>query len=66
MTAFRKTVITAVMSTDMVHHFEMVATLTKREAPAPFDVNEAADRRQLVNMLVHAADISNPLIPDFS
>ena len=49
----------------MAHHFEIIEKLSGLGPAAPFDVNEPADRVSLVGTLLHAADISNPLIPDF-
>ena len=62
---FRKTTIKAILHTDMIHHFSLIETLSGINSESPFDVNKPEDRITLVGMLVHAADISNPLIPNF-
>eukprot|EP00949_MAST-11_sp_MAST-11-sp1_P000974 g974.t1 len=61
----RKTYVDAILQTDMSHHFKMVQDLTKLDNASPFDRESLDDRRYLTGVLVHAADISNPLIPDF-
>ena len=66
--AVRKTYVDAILQTDMSHHFKMVQDLNKLHTDAseqPFDKEKMEDRRYLTGVLVHAADISNPLIPDF-
>ncbi len=62
---FRKTTIKAILHTDMAHHFEIIEKLASLDPLEPFQVNEPTDRMSLVGTLLHAADISNPLIPDF-
>ena len=63
---FRKTTVKAILHTDMVHHFSLIETLSSLDTTSmPFDVNKPSDRITLVGTLVHAADISNPLIPKF-
>ena len=66
MITFRKTTIKAILHTDMVHHFDIIQKLSGLDPASPFDVNEPSDRESLVGTLVHAADISNPLLPDFN
>ena len=65
MKTFRKTTIQAILHTDMVHHFEIIEKLSGLDPASPFDVNDPFDRVSLVGTLVHSADISNPLLPDF-
>ena len=62
---FRKTTIKAILHTDMVHHFTLIEQLSSLNVNDAFDVNNPVDRINLVGTLVHAADISNPLIPNF-
>lgn len=54
----RNIVITAIMGTDMQQHFGMMAKLESRLA-STLDVRQAAERLFLVEVLVHAADVSN-------
>ena len=70
-TAARKTVVATVLATDMVHHFAMVTevdiflelnegALQRRSSRAEvFDQSEKKTRF-LLNLFMHAADISNP------
>ena len=58
----RKTVVSAVLSTDMAVHFQMVDEIAKK---APIDGGKLecrndADRLFLCSVLMHAADLSNP------
>ncbi len=46
---------------DMSHHFKMTAELGQRTQPFSKDVAE--ERTQLVSVLVHAADLANPILP---
>ncbi|EFN56311.1 hypothetical protein CHLNCDRAFT_10254, partial [Chlorella variabilis] len=57
----RKMVIGAVLSTDMVHHFPMVSKLEVDNLARLFDAAE--ERQLLLNLLLHCADISNPVKP---
>ncbi len=45
----------------MSHHFKMTAELGQRTQPFSKDVAE--ERTQLVSVLVHAADLANPILP---
>jgi hypothetical protein len=59
----RKLIVGSILSTDMTSHFEIVGKFTTHvetcsaENKPPF--TEQADRQLLINMLLHAADISN-------
>ena len=62
---FRKTTIKAILHTDMIHHFSLIEQLSSLNTNDAFDIKNPSDRITLVGTLVHAADISNPLIPNF-
>jgi len=67
----RKVYLHCILQTDMAMHFGMVSALkvlTEQcgdENRQPFDTQSEAERRDLAGVLVHAADISNPLLPKF-
>jgi len=55
----RKIIINAILATDMTHHKNFTTTLgEKRSADEAFDVEESNARQFLVDVVVHAADIS--------
>jgi hypothetical protein len=58
----RERMIAMVLATDMSKHFEDVGKLKTRLA-ANFDIKEKEDKNLVMEMLVHAADISNPIKP---
>jgi len=70
--AARKTVVSTVLATDMVHHFNMVTEielflelhdeqdLKQRSTRAALFTNSDKQTRFLLNLFMHAADISNP------
>lgn len=64
----RKTYAHAILMTDMAQHSQMVVDMTKRGAREgqAFDRELIEERRALVGVLLHSADISNPLIPEFA
>jgi hypothetical protein len=50
----------AILSTDMAIHFELLSKLTARlETGEPLKKEDKEDRAMLINILLHAADISN-------
>ena len=72
----RSKIISSILATDMTHHFGMIDTLTARvnrlaENSFQKDTKEdrkrqqqsKEDRRMLIRMLMHMADISNPCRP---
>eukprot|EP00240_Pyramimonas_obovata_P000044 CAMPEP_0118927152 /NCGR_PEP_ID=MMETSP1169-20130426/4683_1 /TAXON_ID=36882 /ORGANISM="Pyramimonas obovata, Strain CCMP722" /LENGTH=1094 /DNA_ID=CAMNT_0006868857 /DNA_START=516 /DNA_END=3797 /DNA_ORIENTATION=- len=68
----RKIIISTVLHTDMIHHFEMVTELEAflaghREALAGGKLDmrslKPAERQFVLNVILHAADISNPVKP---
>lgn len=58
----RKTVISCVMATDMAVHFELIDE-TKKRAREGWNFSEAKDQALLGKILLHAADLSNPVRP---
>ena len=55
--AFRKATITAIMNTDMRVHFDLISRLQDS------DITDGEQRKAIVSTLVHAADLSNPVLP---
>jgi GAF domain-containing protein len=58
----RKYVISCVMATDMAVHFELIDE-TKRRGVEGWNFEEIKDQNFLGKMLLHAADLSNPVRP---
>jgi len=55
----RKIIINAILATDMTHHKDFTTTLgEKRSVEEAFDVEKPSTRQFLVDVVVHAADIS--------
>merc|ERR1712066_651087 len=63
----KKTYTYAILQTDMAQHGKMVEELKANSAGQafPFDVESEAGRRNLTGVMLHSADISNPLVPKF-
>ena len=67
----RKSIIEIILKTDMVNHFEMVKQmqmLTEKDPSTTgydFDVDSDEDRLELMTIVVHSADLSNPTNPKF-
>jgi hypothetical protein len=59
----RKTIVSCVMATDMSVHFQLVDETKKIVAGGDYSFTEAHDRTFLCKLLVHAADLSNPVRP---
>jgi hypothetical protein len=68
----RKTIVSAILSTDMKSHFEQVSSLRERmvtaqgkggDSPQIFDVKNEADRKLLVGGLLHACDLGAQTTP---
>lgn len=57
-----QSIIAAILATDMTHHVDAVSKLSVRQS-IPFNGSNVDDRQQLVNAIVHAADIGNPVLP---
>lgn len=58
----RKTIISCVMATDMAVHFDLIEE-TKKRAVEGWKFEEAKDQALLGKILLHAADLSNPVRP---
>ena len=58
----RKMIISCVMATDMAVHFELIAE-TNLKAKDGIDFNELKDQTFVGKILLHAADLSNPVRP---
>jgi GAF domain-containing protein len=58
----RKTIISCVMATDMAVHFDLIEE-TKKRAAEGWKFEEAKDQALLGKILLHAADLSNPVRP---
>ena len=61
-TEIRKTIIQCVMATDMAVHFELIDE-TKKRAINGWNFEEVKDQALLGKILLHAADLSNPVRP---
>jgi 3',5'-cyclic-nucleotide phosphodiesterase len=58
----RKYIISCVMATDMAVHFELIDE-TKKRAAEGWNFDEVKDQNLLGKILLHAADLSNPVRP---
>lgn len=61
-TEIRKTIISCVMATDMAVHFDLIDE-TKRKAIDGWNFSDAKDQLFFGKILLHAADLSNPVRP---
>lgn len=63
----RKSVIGAVLATDMAKHFHDIGRLKTRlearQAGAPLSVDDPLDRQMILEMTLHASDLSGPVRP---
>eukprot|EP00877_Chromochloris_zofingiensis_P010856 jgi/Chrzof1/6023/Cz17g02070.t1 len=59
--AARSLMVDAILCTDMTHHFALTQELQKHSLE--FSAQEEGDRALLVKVLLHAADVSNPIHP---
>jgi hypothetical protein len=59
----KKTIVAAILNTDMTVHFESCKSLDGREPESPFNSKSEADRQQVVNLLIHSADLSGQVFP---
>ncbi|GAX82496.1 hypothetical protein CEUSTIGMA_g9923.t1 [Chlamydomonas eustigma] len=57
----RKTIISAILCTDMSNHFNMTQDFRKHDAA--FDSESESDRQILIKAILHAADIGNAIRP---
>eukprot|EP01105_Mastigella_eilhardi_P020492 TRINITY_DN4888_c0_g1_i1.p1 TRINITY_DN4888_c0_g1~~TRINITY_DN4888_c0_g1_i1.p1 ORF type:complete len:439 (-),score=131.49 TRINITY_DN4888_c0_g1_i1:46-1362(-) len=58
---FRRTLISAVLATDMSYHFELVSRFTTQLETSSLSADDPKHRELVINILLHAADISNPV-----
>lgn len=63
----RETIVTMVLATDMREHMKMSKALHKAISEKPdgkwFDIESRPDRLQILGMLLHVADLGNPVKP---
>merc|ERR1719158_443196 len=61
----RNVIVSAVLNTDMARHFNLVANFvdTFQDKPAAKSFSNRTMRNQIISMVVHCADISNPIKP---
>jgi hypothetical protein len=62
-TTFRRIFIQCVLATDMKMHFDLTAKVTTELNKGPETLASAEGKRVLYQTLVHAADLSNPVMP---
>ena len=62
-TDLRKTIVSCVMATDMSVHFQLVDETKKIVQQGDYSFTEAQDQMFLCRLLVHSADLSNPVRP---
>lgn len=60
---FRRTVVSAILATDMTTHFELLTRFTTHLEARPFSIENKDDRQLIVDILLHTADISNTCKP---
>jgi hypothetical protein len=60
---FRKMVIACIMATDMAFHFDLCEEFKKKSAEGKWAVDNLADQLLLGKLVVHSADLSNPVRP---
>jgi hypothetical protein len=60
---FRRTTVAAILNTDMKVHFDLASRLQEIKSPEEVDPNNAEQRRFLLSVFVHAADLGNPVLP---
>ena len=62
-TEMRRTIVSCVMATDMSVHFQLVDETKKIVAGGDYSFSEVQDQLFLCKLLVHSADLSNPVRP---
>lgn len=60
---FRKTMVSAILATDMSKHFEELGAIKSKLQSDDFDATEEKNKMQCCNWMFHLADISNPTKP---
>lgn len=58
----RKSILRAILATDMHNHANMVSQLHEKLKPDVFQPDEDSHKELLINAIVHAADISGPAL----
>ncbi|PRP89163.1 hypothetical protein PROFUN_01883 [Planoprotostelium fungivorum] len=59
----RKTIVSAILATDMANHFELMSKFTTHINTQPFNQKNPDSRQLLMNIILHMADISNVTRP---
>lgn len=59
----RRSIIIAILATDMALHFDKVGHLNKKDINNPFDKSKDAERQWLIDAIVHSADLSAQTLP---
>ena len=59
----RKTIVSCIMATDMSLHFDLVDETKKCVAKGDYSFQDVNDQVFMCKLLVHAADLSNPVRP---
>eukprot|EP00002_Diphylleia_rotans_P025555 TRINITY_DN5053_c0_g1_i1.p1 TRINITY_DN5053_c0_g1~~TRINITY_DN5053_c0_g1_i1.p1 ORF type:complete len:1348 (+),score=245.05 TRINITY_DN5053_c0_g1_i1:52-4095(+) len=60
---FRKIVVTAILATDMTQHFELTTKFKNAIGTSRFSRESKEMRQLLVSVILHTADLSNPVRP---
>jgi cGMP-dependent 3',5'-cyclic phosphodiesterase len=60
---FRKLFVDSILATDMSHHFELIQEL--KSLNHPLSKNSDKDRKLIACTMIHASDLSNPVLPNF-
>jgi len=55
----RRIIISAILATDMINHFELMSKFTTHINTAPFSPKNTESRQLLLNVILHVADIAN-------
>eukprot|EP00727_Mastigamoeba_balamuthi_P009964 m51a1_g5590 putative camp phosphodiesterase (857) ;mRNA; f:646363-649551 len=63
LTEFRREVVSVILATDMTKHFELVSRFESRTEMGSFSSQRKEDRQLLLDICLHAADISNLIRP---
>ena len=60
---FRRIAVAAILNTDMKVHFDLASRLQDFKSPEEVDPDNAEQRKFLLSMFVHAADLGNAVLP---
>eukprot|EP00456_Euglypha_rotunda_P079684 TRINITY_DN76739_c0_g1_i1.p1 TRINITY_DN76739_c0_g1~~TRINITY_DN76739_c0_g1_i1.p1 ORF type:complete len:123 (-),score=17.84 TRINITY_DN76739_c0_g1_i1:10-378(-) len=55
--------VSAIMCTDMSGHFRMVGEIKRKDDLSPFNSTKPVDRQEMLNMIIHTADLSGQALP---